>query len=92
MEKKTHLKLTPYNSSSLPSDEMIKKFKIHSDEVFSTSKGYNTYKNLPKIIRKKADKLSIEIKRYNSKDHGNILMVYHKNNIETEIFGSAGRL
>lgn len=92
LEKKTHLKLTPYNSSSLPSDEMIQKFKIHSDEVFSTSIEYNTYKNLPKIIRKKAEKLSIEIKRYNSKDHGNILMVYHGNNIETEIFGSAGKL
>lgn len=92
LEKNTHLKLTPYNSSRLPSDEMIKKFKIHSNKIFSTCVIRDQYKKHPKQLRKRIEKLSIDIKRFNSKDHGNIRMVYHNNTLETKVFGSAEQL
>jgi len=72
LDEKAILKITPYNSSSLPRPEMITSICEHSDEVYITHFDDDKYRKHKGRLKKRIQSLSVNMKRINLQLKGEI--------------------
>lgn len=92
LDEKAVLKITPYNSSSLPKPKMIASICEHSDEVYITHFNDVKYRKHKGKLKKRIQSLDINMKRFNLQLKGEISTECNKIKTITTLGGTAKSL
>ena len=92
LDDKAILKITPYNSSSLPKPKMIASICEHSDEVYITHFNDVKYRKHKGKLKKRIQSLDINMKRFNLQLKGEISTECNKIKTITTLGGTAKSL